>query len=237
MKGVTTKLQLGLRAPLEIREEHMEKGSPPCRIAYVSDIHLRMGRSGLIAGHVVDACSRAAPDLILLGGDLVDQASALDELTSLVSRICEIAPVFAILGNHDRSVGETQVSAAVVAGGGSWIEGKIVRHIHGSRVFAICGTGAGPDPGTTINILCTHYPQIGGKVWAAGFDLVLAGHLHGCQCVLFEAAGRMYPGALFYTHNRLRLQKDNTRLVISRGCSDLIPIRWNCPREIVLCIL
>jgi hypothetical protein len=27
----------------------------------------------------------------------------------------------------------------------------------------------------------------------------------------------------------------STRLVVSRGVSDRLPIRWRCPREVVLC--
>jgi predicted MPP superfamily phosphohydrolase len=86
-------------------------------------------------------------------------------------------------------------------------------------------------------VLCAHNPSIWKPARDAGFDLVLAGHLHGCQGVLFEAGGRLYPGAFFYPHNHLRQECEGSRLVVSMGCSDLIPVRWGCPREIVLCIL
>jgi predicted MPP superfamily phosphohydrolase len=234
---MSPRFEIGLRAPLEIREEVIGEGDRSCRIAYVSDIHLRKGRSRWISGQVIDALERSAPDLILLGGDLVDQASETDHLVSLVARARGIASVLAVPGNHDISVGKACVRSAVEAGGGTWIEGKTARFIHEDRVFAISGTGAGPASAATANILCTHHPRIGNKVWKAGFDLALAGHLHGCQCVLFESAGLLFPGAFFYPDNRMCRRRGKTRLVISRGCSDLIPIRWNCPREMILCIV
>ena len=79
--------QLGLRRPLEVREEIVREHARPCRLAYVSDIHLRRGRSRHLAGQVLDALQRARPDAILLGGDLVDQASELDELRGMLDRM------------------------------------------------------------------------------------------------------------------------------------------------------
>lgn len=234
---MTPRFQLGLKAPLEVREEFIGQHSQPCRVAYVSDIHLRRGRSRWIASQVIDALERSACDLVLLGGDLVDQASELHELSMLVTRAREIAPVLAVPGNHDQAVGEKLVRSAVEGAMGRWIDGETTRFNHLGRLFSISGPGAIPDPLADFSILCSHYPNIGKPAWHAGFDLALAGHLHGCQCVLFEAGGLLFPGAVFYPNNRIRHQKGKTRLLISRGCSDLIPIRWNCPREIVLCVI
>jgi predicted MPP superfamily phosphohydrolase len=64
---------------------------------------------------------------------------------------------------------------------------------------------------------------------------VLAGHLHGCQMVAFEYRDRLFPGALFYQHCFIRSRCGPARLVVSRGVSDLVPVRWRCPREVVLC--
>jgi predicted MPP superfamily phosphohydrolase len=33
----------------------------------------------------------------------------------------------------------------------------------------------------------------------------------------------------------LRHQERDAKLIVSRGVSDLVPIRWRCPREVVLC--
>jgi predicted MPP superfamily phosphohydrolase len=229
--------QLGLHRPLEVREEIIANHQQPCRLAFVSDIHLRRGRSRLLSNQVVNALERARPDIILLGGDLVDQASELGGLRHLITRILEIAPVFAIPGNHDIAVGEGLVRKAAETSGACWIAGVTVDFHHAGRVLAISGPGAIPNPSADVRVLCAHHPSVWKSAREAGFDLVLAGHLHGCQGVLFEAGGRLYPGALFYPHNFIRQFKNGARLVVGMGCVDLIPVRWGCPREIVLCIL
>jgi hypothetical protein len=45
----------------------------------------------------------------------------------------------------------------------------------------------------------------------------------------------LFPGAFFYPYCFLNDRCGSARLVVSRGVSDLLPIRWNCPREVVLC--
>ncbi len=237
MKLAEPGFQFGLSRALVIREEMVSEDPHPCRLAYVSDIHLRRGRSQLLSDQVMDALDRAHPDAILLGGDLVDQLSELHALRSLIGDMLGIAPVFAIPGNHDVAAGEEQVREAAQAAGACWIAGQTVDFHHGKKVFSISGPGGKPNPEADFRVLCAHNPWIWRSVRNAGFDLVLAGHLHGCQGVLFEAAGRLYPGALFYPHNHIRQFHNGSRLVVGMGCSDLIPVRWGCPREIVVCIL
>jgi predicted MPP superfamily phosphohydrolase len=72
---------------------------------------------------------------------------------------------------------------------------------------------------------------------ATGFDVVLAGHLHGGQLVLFESGGRLYPYAWIDRWNGLRFDLPGTTLVVSRGVADALPLRVRCPREVVLCEL
>jgi predicted MPP superfamily phosphohydrolase len=175
------------------------------------------------------------PDLVLLGGDLVDAASELAALSTLVAAMCEVAPVLAVGGNHDDRVGFDRVAEAVTAGGGRWIHDCGARITHDGRVITIAGPGTTDQIDGDVRILCAHNPTIWKCSRDAGFDLVLAGHLHGFQLVLGTFRDRLYPGAIFYPYCFLSHQRGATRLVVSRGVSDLLPIRWMCPREVVLC--
>ena len=105
----------------------------------------------------------------------------------------------------------------------------------GGRAIAISGPDAVPTTAGDVRIVCAHNPRGWKRFSAAGYDLVLAGHLHGCQVVAWEYRDCLVPGVLFYPHCVLRQQHRSTRLVVSRGVSDLLPIRWRCPREVVLC--
>jgi predicted MPP superfamily phosphohydrolase len=228
-------LTIGLNGALHIREERVATRPDAFRLLYVSDIHLRRGRVSLLCRQVVEAARSCEAHLLLLGGDLVDSSRELDALGDLVGALCRLAPVYAVGGNHDQRVGMNAVRGAVISGGGHWIHAAAARVSHGQRVIAVCGPEAQSFPDGDFRILCAHNPAVWRTARRSGYDLVLAGHLHGCQVVAFEYRGRLFPGALLYPHCFIRRQDGSARLVVSRGVSDLVPIRWRCPREVVLC--
>ncbi len=228
-------LEIGLTQALHVREERLTTRADACRLLYVSDIHLRNGRSDTLCRQILDAATRCKPDAVLLGGDLADRPSELTRLSALVTGLRALSPVLAIGGNHDRSVGMDSVREAVVDGGGQWIHETVARVTHGRRVISISGPGTAPTADADVRVLCAHNPRIWKTSRHAGYHLVLAGHLHGCQLVACEYRDRLFPGALFYPYCFLSHQRGSTRLVVSRGVSDLLPIRWRCPREVVLC--
>jgi uncharacterized protein len=70
---------------------------------------------------------------------------------------------------------------------------------------------------------------------AAGYRLVLAGHLHGGQCVLANHRGQQYPAVWFHRWHGLRFRQGDAEMLVSRGMADTFPFRFNCPREVLLC--
>jgi len=228
-------LEVGLNQSLLVREERLSARPDACRLLYVSDIHLRNGRSDTLCRQVLDSAARGNPDVVLLGGDLVDRPSELSKLSDLVARLRDAAPVLAIGGNHDRRTGLDRVREAVVHGGGQWIHDGSARVMHGGRLLAISGPESAEHAEGHVRVRCAHNPRIWKTSRHAGYDLVLAGHLHGCQLVGWEYGDRLFPGAIFYPYCFLSHQRGPARLVVSRGVSDLLPIRWRCPREVVLC--
>ncbi len=228
-------LEIGFHRALHIREERVSPSHDSCRLLYISDIHLRRRRSRTLSRQVLDAASRSAPHVILLGGDMVDQGSELESLRRLVASLQIIAPVLAIGGNHDHELGLDRVSDAVVDGGGHWIHACGARLRHGARVIAVSGPDTRARLEGDVRVLCAHNPRVWKTSRRAGYHLVLAGHLHGCQIVAYEYGGRLFPGTILYPYCFLSHRIDQTRLVVSRGVSDLVPLRWRCPREVVLC--
>lgn len=228
-------LEIGFRRALYVREERLSTRPDACRLLYVSDVHFRKGRSDTLSQQVRDAVARCVPHAVLLGGDLVDCSSQLGSLRDLIRSLHDVAPVLAVGGNHDQRIGMDRVREAVERGGGRWIHRGAAQVTHGSRVIAISGPDAHAPIDGDVRILCAHNPRIWKTSRNAGYDLVLAGHLHGCQVVAWECRDRLFPGAMLYPHCVLSRQRGSTRLVVSRGVSDLIPVRWRCPREVVLC--
>ena len=191
-------VEIGLRRELHVREERISARQDACRLLYVSDIHLRPGRSDTLCHQVLDAATTCQPDVVLLGGDMVDRSSQLGHLTGLVRRLREAAPVLVISGNHDQRIGIDRVREAVEYGGAQWIHDRTAQVPHRDRVIAVSGPRAPAPVEGHVRVLCAHDPRIWKASRHAGYDLVLAGHLHGCQIVACEFGDRLFPGALLY---------------------------------------
>jgi predicted MPP superfamily phosphohydrolase len=226
---------VGWHRALHVREERISARDEACRLLYISDIHLRAGRSSRLSHQIMDAARGCYPDVIVLGGDLADGRSELGRLCDLVRALSDIAGVFAIAGNHDCWIGVHHVREAVERGGGRWIHDDIALVPHRGRVIGLCGPDTVAPGDAHVRVLCAHNPRIWRTSRRGEYDLILAGHLHGCQLVAWEHRERLYPGAFVYPCCFLNADCGSTRLVVSRGVSDLVPIRWKCPREVVLC--
>lgn len=217
-------LELAARGRLTRREVELPLGGP-ARLLYVSDLHLTPWHAHVV-DQVLEQARQCQPDLVVLGGDLADLPSGLAQLERLIS--CLPAPVLAVPGNHDRQLGLVRVRAAVERAGGIWLEQPYA--LKGLILDGVCRSQA--EPGS---ILCAHEPIAFEAAARAGYALVLAGHLHGSQFVLGERGGLLYPGAWFYRWNGDQFQRGKCTMLVSRGVNDTLPIRWNCPREVLLC--
>lgn len=207
-------LELAARGTLHVRREPSSLG---VRLLYVSDLHL-LPWHGYVVDQVLARVRETAPDLVLLGGDLVDLPSGLPLLRRLVERL-EV-PFEAVAGNHDRFVGLDLIQGAL---GRPWLSRVVV----GQAVL----DGA-PRPGG--HVLVAHDPGVFREAAHLGYRFVLAGHLHGSQFVLGQSGGLLYPGAWFYRWNGDRFEQDGCTMLVSRGVNDTLPLRWNCPRDVIL---
>jgi len=240
--------EVGARGPLLLREEVVASrgaagGGAPWTLLYASDLHLTARREELAAALLAQARA-AAPDVVLLGGDLVDGQSGLALLERVVARLATLAPVAAVAGNHDASVGVPRVRAAVIAGGGRWLhDAPLAQWAAGRRPLVCRASGAAgaapaePDAPRALQVWVGHHPAAAATAAQHGCDLALAGHLHGGQCVLWRRGTRLYPGAWFSRWNGLRFELGAATLLVSRGAADTLPLRFHCPREVVRCRL
>lgn len=231
-------LELGASNALRVRSERIAGlgRAKPLRLLYASDLHLFHRSFSPIVDQLEAAVEETAPDAVLLGGDLVDRSAALPLLETGVARLARGRPVWAIGGNHDRVAGRQAVRRAVEAGGGRWLEGaSVAMASDGENHIRVEGTIRRDPASKDFRVLCAHDPKIFPAALEAGYALVLAGHLHGGQWVIAQRDNRLYPGAWFYRWNGLRFEAGRGTLLVSRGLSDTLPFRWNCPREVLLC--
>jgi uncharacterized protein len=223
-------LEFGAFGPLAIRREAVHLGlGRRLRLLYASDLHLGHWWSRDVPAQLADTCRRTCPDLILLGGDLADHSGALHQLHTCVGGLAAVAPVAARAGNHDERARVTGVRAAVVEAGGHWLPDAGLEEPLGIDADVV----PVPRPGTRL--LCAHYPDVFPGAARAGYGLVLAGHLHGGQCVLATVKDRLYPAVWVHRWHGLRFADGDARMIVSRGVADTFPFRFNCPREVVVC--
>lgn len=163
----------------------------PYKIAFVSDLHFG-GLFGTAYGKtLVERINAQQPDLILLGGDIVDgdlpfvqQEHSLETLAGLRSR----EGVYAVYGNHDKRMGTAVVERSLLEKQGitfavdenksinSWLElTGLDDYLFGDR-RAQFQPAAGK-----VNILMEHEPRRIEKASEEGYDLYFAGHTHAGQ--------------------------------------------------------
>lgn len=92
-------------------------------------------------------------------------------------------------------------------------------------------------PSPQPRVLCTHFPSDLLKAAVAGYKLVLAGHWHGSPQVFFTRRAGYYPGLLVHGWKGLRFTTGATTMFVSQGAADSSLLRFNRPREVLVCDL
>jgi predicted MPP superfamily phosphohydrolase len=213
---------------VSVREERVGGGAVNLKLMWITDIHLG-GAGGLdTAARVLRTAKEIRPDIIVIGGDMVETQKKIPLLGRLVKGLVRIAETHVLPGNHDRWVGLDAIEKSITGAGAKW---------HPHPGFVLSGKKArrlsAVSPGDLVfvhNPSCLNLIEVRWKV-------AFAGHLHGGQVVLWRRGGREYPGAFLSEWNGPLIDSSKGPVIVSRGVHDTLPIRWNCPREVVLCNL
>jgi uncharacterized protein len=197
-------------------------------IAQLSDVHFGafVGDKELAAG--VELVRSIRPDLVVLTGDLVDSDPLFAAvLGRFARRLGEVAPVFAIPGNHDYYAGiEETLGQLRDAGAGVLVnrhqrvgEGRIVLagvdDVWGARVRRgpdLERALAGAPPELPRVLLCHNpvfFPEAADQV-----DLQLSGHTHGGQ---FNPGVRVADLVLPFGYVAGRYERGASQLYVNRG--------------------
>lgn len=244
-----------------VKDEGIPAAFDGFRIAQVSDLHNAEFGEG--NARLLDMLRNAAPDIIVITGDLVD-ANRTDIPLALhfASEAVKIAPVYYVTGNHEGALrsygtlreGLEQAGVTVLKNAVTALErgGESVKLIGLDDVnFAFreelsSGPGAlleeklnALGTGGGFSIVLAHRPEYIDYYAAAGAGLVLSGHAHGGQFRLPFIGGLIAPGqGLFPKYDAGLYRSGGTQMVVSRGLGNsVIPLRVNNRPEIVLVTL
>lgn len=220
------------------------------RILFASDLHIE----GINALHerMIEQASHESYDICLLGGDYRlgnkgSSVTAIEHLSKLIPALRKKSRVIGILGNHD----EYEIGKQLESLGVEMLinENRMIEK-DGARIY-FCGVDdsnyyaahdlAQAMEGITepaFKIIMSHSPDIYQEAADAGFAVYLAGHTHGGQLCLpgripvitETSAGRRF------VHGHWQYRQMHGFTCAGAGCSAL-PIRFNCPPEMVLLTL
>lgn len=227
------KLEIGYnKALFEVRKVQLEyTNAGSFSVAYLSDFHFTRFSQD-VTERLIEMLNELNPDIVLLGGDYLDSKNGIPHFETFLKSFADRKNVFAVAGNHDYSFGLEKIEKLITAANINWIEKKsVVVNIRNTNV-QIDGNLPSAQNKAAIAILCLHHP-IDIEPYKKSYAMAFAGHLHGCQFVLWQSGESLYPGRLFYKWNVLQKKVGECIYYISKGLGDTIPARYNCKRDIV----
>jgi predicted MPP superfamily phosphohydrolase len=217
-------------------------------IAQVSDMHVGRFTSGRVLREMVNVVNQLRADLVLLTGDLINDAlSDLEHGIELVRSMDGV--VHLIEGNHDLIENGAEFERRVKASGIPFLlDESAVVSVRGLpiQLLGLSWTRAREKRDEAIAsavwqllrqrrpdafpILLAHHPHAFDAAAEASMPLTLSGHTHGGQLMLNERCG--FGPALFRYWSGL-YTRDESKLIVSNGVGNWFPLRMRAPAEIV----
>jgi len=220
-------------------------------IAQVSDMHVGRFTKGEVLQKTVRLVNEMRADLVLLTGDLINDALADLDAGLELARAMEARFGLAIIeGNHDLIENPREFETRVKASGLPFLlDESTSLSVHGFPVqlLGLRWTrvrGEGRDAAIrgevrklldlriadAFPILLAHHPHAFDAAADADLPLTLSGHTHGGQLMLNEQLG--FGPALFRYWSGL-YTRGRSKLIVSNGVGNWFPLRVNAPAEIV----
>jgi len=232
---------------VSLTSDHLPRDVGQLRVAYLSDIHAGPFFSQGRVEKLISAVNRLNADIVLLGGDYANDCDGAIEFFKNMPRVNSRYGVYAVMGNHDRTIPEgnlfTLKSAMISAGVTPLVNDVASVRIGASNIY-LAGIDDVDNGWPKLNdvaaqvrqedyvIFLSHSPAVipeahkakdmnGRNMW---FDLGLFGHTHGGQIALVGNLLNITKVEPRYEEGWLT--ENRTNLLISRGVgTSILPIR------------
>jgi predicted MPP superfamily phosphohydrolase len=232
-----------------VRTPRLAPGSPPIRIAQISDLHLDLLVNETRLGQVIGLIEEGRPDLVVSTGDILDGSAVRQGvLAGLLAAVNPPLGKIAVTGNHEFYAGPALSFGFLESAGFRVLRDERVDLPGGLVVsgvddpaFRRRGDDGGaaeeqalpPDGAAGFRLLLKHRPAARSESLGR-FDLQLSGHTHRGQIFPFGFITRLqYPflAGLFDLGN-------GSSLRVSRGTGTWgPPLRVLAPPEVTLLVL
>ena len=189
--------------PVTVTDPDLPQGLDGLRVALVTDLHAGPIREASFTRRVVDLVNAQRPDVVVLGGDLVDgRVAQIGDVLAPLADLRAPLGVYAVSGNHEFISQEADAWLAYwetlgvrvlrnehvgIERGGASLTLAGVHDLTGRGTDASDAAGAleGVDP-AGFTIVVAHQPKTAENVQGRGVDLQLSGHTHGGQAWPFR---------------------------------------------------
>lgn len=241
---------------IQLTEYHLAEVADPLRIVQLSDFHVEDDNGLERVRRAVEITKSQKPHLIVITGDFfTNLVYRPQEYRALLSRLPEIAPTYAIGGNHDGgfwadSHGGYPTTAPLrdflLPTGIRYLENRTDSLTLQDRKLEIYGSGdvwarrATHDTEAifssspkSLKIVLTHNPDSKFLFLNDPWNLMFAGHTHGGQASIPFLGAPLVPiRDKRYTRGHFTL--DDRHLIVSSGIGCIWGLRFNAPPEVVL---
>lgn len=208
------------------------------KVFFISDIHKRKIHDAILAD-----VSAEKPDIIIIGGDLVEKNVPFERVRSNVTKLRDIAPVYFVWGNNDYEVDYHELDALLLECKVKVLDNTAVlfESAAGDKLYllGVDDIGAKRDnldlalqdaDNDGFKILACHNPQIIDQIKdEQKISFIVSGHTHGGQIRIFG----------FGPYEKGGLKKaGNTDILISNGYgTTAVPLRLGARAETHMIIL
>lgn len=232
-----------------------EKTVSDYKVVFISDIHYDTVQDPKILKGKIDEINACAPDLIVLGGDIVEEGtskSAMEEVFRVLGRLKSTYGTYYVYGNHDR-----QDYADMTSRPRTYTREELQQAIESNGINILCDKWVpvgddliveGRDDASKLSgrasaeellrdadrgrfiIAADHQPVEMKENAEQGVDLQLSGHTH---------AGQIFPVGYFtewfLSPNYGKYEEDGCTLIVSSGAAGWgFPIRTEGKCEYVV---
>lgn len=201
-----------------------EKAIEPCTLIFFTDTHFGKYYDVSHAAKIVEKINQENPDVVVFGGDLLDNYARdrddmdLEYLKEELKKVEATIGKYAVWGNHDYGGGAVRIYEDFMTSCGFQIldNASVVLENYGIRIIGYDDYLMGwTDPSLykieseLFNVIVAHEPVVSQFIESVSENFMLSGHTHGGQVnipfvtakLLPEGSGQFRKG--FYTEEEI----------------------------------
>ena len=225
-----------------------DKSLQGIKIVFASDFHIKPHQQNRLE-KIVNLINSQNPDLVLSAGDFVSghlQKTTMppEDIAKGLGKVKSKYGFYTTLGNHDQWYGNEEIIKNLEANNIKVLNNTNKKVIVNGKPIYIAGIQYQPsviqisnaiDNTQKPTIMLTHSPDEFKKIPQDYVNLILAGHTHGGQIRLPFVGALLTASRYGNKYAKGLIQEDGKTMITTAGIgTSILPIRFNCPPEIVV---